>query len=258
MDLKLKDKVAWVTGSSKGIGRACARRLAEEGCRVLLNGRDAAALEEARKGFSKEFGEARVAASAGDVQQAAAAKAAVEECRKRWGRLDILVANAGSGRIGGAYEPTEKDLDEAFGVNLTTATQALRAALPLLEASGDGAVVVIGSIAGLEDLGAPAAYSAAKAALHAWAKTQARSLAARKVRVNTLIPGNILFPGGAWDLRLKKAKDKVDEYIRRDVPMARFGTDDEIADAAAFLASPRASFVTGAALVADGGQTREF
>lgn len=258
MDLKLNDKVAWVTGSSKGIGRECARRLAQEGCRVLLNGRDAASLEAARKDFAKEFGEDRVAAGAGDVWLEPAAQAAADICRQKWGRLDILVANAGTGRIAGGYDPSQKDWEEALGANLGTATQALRVARRLLEASGMGAVVVIGSIAGIEDLGAPAAYAAAKAALHAWAKTQARSLAPKKIRVNTVILGNILFPGGTWDVRLKKDRKKIEAYIKEEVPMGRFGEAGEIADAVVFLASERASFITGAALVADGGQTREF
>lgn len=258
MDLGLKDASAWVTGASRGIGRAAARRLLEEGANVLLSARGAEGLEAARAALAREFGEGRVRACAGDAGDPAHARAAVESCKAAWGRLDVLVANVGTGRIGGGDLPSAADWKLALDANLLTAVEALGQALPLLESSGSGSVVVIGSIAGLEDLGAPAAYAGAKASLHAWAKAAARDLAPKGVRVNLVIPGNIMFPGGVWDIRRREKPEAVDGHIRRDVPMARFGTPEEIADAVVFMASKRASFVTGAALVADGGQTRSL
>lgn len=258
MDLGLKGSAAWVTGASRGIGLACARRLLEEGASVLLSARGAEGLETARAALALEFGADRVQAAAGDAGDAKDAQAAVAVCRAAWGRLDILVANAGTGRIEGGDHPSEADWRMAMDLNVLTAAQTLRQALPLLGASGPASVVVVGSIAGLEDFGAPAAYAAAKAALHAWAKTAARDLAPRNIRVNAVIPGNIMVPGGVWDLKRAAKPDAIEAYIRREVPLARFGMPEEIADAVAFLSSKRSAFITGASLVADGGQTRSL
>ena len=258
MDLGLKGKAAWVSGASRGIGLAVARRLLEEGARVFLTARGPGPLEEARTALAAVFGADRVRALAADAAEPAACAAAAKACLDAFGTLDVLVLNAGTGRIGGGDAPSEADFQAAFAANLRPAHETLAAALEGLRASKSGAVVAVGSIAGLEDLGAPAAYAAAKAALHGWVKTAARDLAASGIRVNAVVPGNILFDGGVWDLKRKEKPGAVEGYIKREVPMGRFGTPDEVADAAAFLASARASFITGALLVADGGQTRRL
>jgi 3-oxoacyl-[acyl-carrier protein] reductase len=257
MDLGLKDKVAWVAGASRGIGLAIARGLAAEGCRVAISARSAGPLNEAAARLQKEFGADRVAAFAADVSVDAQASAAVAGCLQRWGRLDAAAINAGTGRIPGGASPSDADWDLALSQNLRGPICAARHAAPALKRQG-GAITVIGSIAGLEAFGAPVAYSSAKAALHAWMKALSRDLAKDGVRVNAVIPGNIDFPGGTWELKRREAAEKVDAYIRREVPMARFGTPEEISDAVAFLSSPRAAFITGAALVVDGGQTRSL
>jgi len=258
MDLRLKGKVAWITGASRGIGYAVAERLAEEGCRIAICSRTAAPLEKARRTLERRFGKSRVLAIAGDSADASASSAMAAAIRRRFKRLDILVANVGTGRIAGGAFPSDADWDLALAQNLRSAIQAARHALPLLESSGSGSIVVIGSIAGAEDFGAPVAYAAAKAALHVWATALGRAAAKRGVRVNSLLPGNILFPGGTWEAKLKEDRRKIEAYVERSVPMARFGTPQEVADAAAFLASGRASFITGARLVVDGGQTRSL
>lgn len=258
MDLGLKGKAAWVSGASRGIGLAVARRLLEEGARVFLTARGGGPLEDARAALAADFGAANVRALAGDAGDPAACAAAAKACLGAFGTLDVLVLNAGTGRIGGGDAPSEEDFRTAFAANLRPAHETLAAALAGLKASQAASVVAVGSIAGLEDLGAPAAYAAAKAALHSWVKTAARDLAASGVRVNAVVPGNILFDGGVWDLKRKEKPEAVASYIKRDVPMGRFGTPDEVADAAVFLASARASFITGALLVADGGQTRRL
>jgi len=258
MDLGLKGKVAWITGASRGIGLAVARRLGEEGCRVVLCARTEAPLEKARRVLEKRFGKARVLALTGDAADPVAAAGMAAAVKRRFGRLDILVANVGTGRIPGGDSPSDADWEHAVAQNLRSAFQAARQAMPLLEASGSGRIVVIGSIAGVEDFGAPVAYAAVKAALHAWATVLGRQAVRRGVRVNTLLPGNILFPGGVWDAKLREDRQKIEAYIRHAVPMGRFGTPEEVADAAAFLASDRAAFITGARLVVDGGQTRSL
>ncbi|MBI3298569.1 MAG: SDR family oxidoreductase [Elusimicrobia bacterium] len=258
MDLGLKGKTAWVSGASRGIGLAVARRLLEEGARVFLTARGAESLEEARSALASSFGADRVHALVADAAETADCAAAAKASLAAFGTLDVLVLNAGTGRVGGGDAPSEADFRAAFAANLRPAHETLAAALEGLRASKSGAVVAVGSIAGLEDLGAPAAYAAAKSALHSWVKTAARDLAASGVRLNAVVPGNILFQGGVWDVKRKENPEAVAGYIKREVPMGRFGTPDEMADAAAFLASPRASFITGALLVADGGQTRRL
>jgi 3-oxoacyl-[acyl-carrier protein] reductase len=122
----------------------------------------------------------------------------------------------------------------------------------------DGSIVLIGSIAGVESTAAPLPYSAAKAAVSMYAKNLSRLVGPEGVRVNCVAPGNILFPGGSWERHLEARGDEVRAYIDKEVPLKRFGTVEEIANCVAFLASPRSSFVTGACLVADGGQCHSF
>jgi 3-oxoacyl-[acyl-carrier protein] reductase len=257
MELGLKDKVAWVAGASRGIGLAIARGLAAEGCRVALTARSAGPLAESAAGLEKEFGPDRILAVSADLSVDDQAAAAVAACVKRWGRLDVAAINVGTGRIGGGAAPSESDWDLALSQNLRAPVCAVRHAVPALKLRG-GAIVLVGSIAGLEAFGAPAAYASAKAALHAWMKELSRALAKDSIRVNAVVPGNVFFPGGSWDLRRQNDPAKVDGYINAEVPMGRFGSPEEIADAVAFLASARAAFITGAALVVDGGQTRSL
>ncbi len=256
MDLGLEDNVAVVAGSSRGIGLAVARAFLAEGCRVVVTGRDASSLAEAEAELSAAFGAARVLAWRGDVALPGSGTAVQESALEQWGRLDCLVMNAGSGRgtAGWKLEPT--DWQDLFHKNLWSATRFVDEVLPCLVSRRRGSILFMASIAGLESLGAPLPYSAAKAALVNYAKNLARAVAPLGIRVNSLAPGNILFPGGNWANHLQKDPEQVGAYIQREVPMQRFGTPEEIADLAVLLCSQRASFVTGACLRADGGQTR--
>lgn len=254
MDLAIAGKVAVVCGASRGIGLAVARRLAHEGARVVMAARSAGPLEEARKALSGETG-AEITAIAADMTDEAAV-ARLFARTQALGPVEIVVANAGSGsaQVGFAIDRAEwqRVLDE----NLFSATLVAAEALKHLTANKAGSLTFVGSIAGSEAINAPVPYSAAKAALHMATKLYAQQVGASGVRVNAVAPGNVLFPGGSWERKLAERGEFYNAYIKREVPLRRFGTPEEIADIVAFLASARAAFVTGAVWVADGGQTR--
>ena len=251
MDLQLGDRVALVTGSSRGIGLAIAQTLAVEGCRVALNARNHVGLAAASAQFAGLH-----STHPRDVATEPGAAALVADVLGRWGRLDILVCNVGSGASVPAGREHEAEWRRCLEVNLLTATNCIAAARPALAKMTGGAIVCISSICGLAALGAPVTYSAAKAALNAVVRGLARPLAAEGIRINAIAAGNVLFPGGTWARKLEAAPQAVADMLDAEVAMRRLGTPGEIADVTAFLASPRASFMTGAIVVADGGQLR--
>jgi 3-oxoacyl-[acyl-carrier protein] reductase len=256
MDLGLENGVALVAGSSRGIGLAVARAFLGEGSRVVLTGRDGPNLQRARAECAAVHGEDRVLAWQGDVSAPGSGTEALGVTLDRWGRLDCLVMNAGSGRGKTGWDLEPGDWQQLFEQNLWSATRFVHEVLPHLVARHRGSILFMASIAGLEALGAPIPYSAAKAALVSYAGNLARALAPHGLRVNSLAPGNILFPGGSWEEHLRRDPDLTNATIQREVPMGRFGNPEEIAALAVFLCSDRASFVTGACIKADGGQTR--
>jgi 3-oxoacyl-[acyl-carrier protein] reductase len=170
----------------------------------------------------------------------------------------VLVANIGTGTARPGWDLGDRDWELSFEANLHASRRLIEAVLPGMLEHGRGSIVCIASIAGLESLNAPLTYSAAKAALVSYAKNLSRLVARRGVRVNVVAPGNVLFEGGSWARKVAERGDEVRRYIDAEVPAGRFGGADEIADAVTFLASDRAAFVTGACLVADGGQTRSY
>ena len=258
MDLGLTGSVALVAGSSRGIGHAVADCLLAEGARVMLTGRDPAVLEAARAGLAGRHGEARVLAVAGDLADPARRDAVLQATYGAWGRLDVLVAGVGSGAGRRGWNQGQAEWERMFAVNLWTSSAMAEAALPGMLAAGRGSIVFISSIAGGETLAAPPPYGAAKAALRSYSKALARELGGSGVRVNCVAPGNVLVAGGGWEGRLAADRAGVEAYIASEVPLGRFGTPEEIAAVVTFIASPRAAFVTGSWVVADGGQTRGY
>ena len=258
MDLGLDNKVAVVAGSSRGIGLAIARAFLAEGASVAITGRDEGALEQAEKELGAEFDPDRVLGHAGDLGADGEAERLVAAVRDRFGGLDCLVLNAGSGRGPSGPQVGIEKWQEGFDANLWPSVRVTEAALPGMVDQGSGSIVFIASIVGVESVGGPLPYSSAKSALLTYGKNLARQVAGQGVRVNSVAPGNVRFPGGSWDEKMQADPDRWQAYVDAEVPAGRFASPEEIAEPVLFLSSDRASFVVGACLVADGGQTRSF
>ncbi len=248
--LGLARRKALVTGSSRGIGYAIAQALHAEGCQVVLNARSTAELSQAASDLPGAL------SVAGDVSRPDDARRIVAEAVEKLHGLDILVCNVGSGS---SVAPGTESYDEwqrVFALNLWSATNMVEAARDALTAS-KGAIACVSSICGVEVLpGAPVTYSVAKAALNAYVRGSARPLGKLGVRINAVALGNMLFEGSVWERKLGEDADAVRALLDRDVALSALGTPESAADVVAFLVSPRASFVTGAVWIIDGGQVR--
>jgi len=258
MDLGLTDKVAIVTGSSRGLGLASARALASEGCRVVMCARGAEALAAAAASVASTCGDqGRVHTVQADVSTPAGAAAVIDGAVARFGGLDILVNNVGLAKGGDVLATTDADWQEAIDQTLMPAVRASRLAVPHLRARGGGVILMIASIFGRET-GGRMTYNAVKAAEISLAKSLAQQLARDNIRVNSIAPGSILFPGGSWWKRREADPEGIAEFVRRELPFGRFGTPEEVGAVVAFLASAKASWVSGASVVVDGCQSRSL
>ncbi len=248
MQLNLAEKVALVTGSSKGIGWIIAQTLHKEGCRVALNGRNEVDLIAATTQLDGAIG------LVGDVTQPTEAKEIVSKVLSTFGRLDLLVCNVGSGD---SVSPGSESLDEwqrMFALNLWSTTNTVAAARDAL-ADSKGSIVCISSICGLEVIaGAPVTYSAAKAALHSYVRGIARPLGKQGVRINAIASGNIFFDGSVWSRKINENAPAVQSMLERDVALGSLGRPQDVANLVAYLCSPNAGFATGAIWTLDGGQ----
>lgn len=256
MDLGLNGKVAFIAGSSRGIGLAIARAFLREGAKIVITGRSAESLEDASATLAADGEPECVFSIRGDLTDPTDIRRALDETMSVFGGIDAVVANVGSGTARGGWDLNLDDWQSTLNINLLSGMTLASAALPHLIARGRGSLTFISSIAGYEAINAPVAYSAAKAAVQSAMKNLSRLVGTHGVRVNAVAPGNILFPGGTWENKLAERKKFFEHYIKSEVPLQRVGQPQEIADAVVFLASNRASFITGACLVVDGGQTR--
>jgi len=253
MDLCLENKRVLVTGASRGIGLEIAKHFLQEGAKVVISSRGEKLLTQAQNELASAFSKERILALPCDFTKANDVKKLYESIDKEFSGIDIVVANIGDGRSVADPIPEQQQWQQLWNINFETGLNTARIFLPMLEKSS-GSLLFISSITALEAFGAPVDYSTAKSAIVAFSKNLARKVA-EKVRVNVIAPGNVNFPDSSWDAKIKQDHERVDKIIESTVPMKRFGTPDEIADAALFLSSDRASFITGSVLVVDGGQT---
>jgi len=247
-----------ITGASRGIGRAIAASLALERCNLLLCARGDNALQATADELREAHG-VRVETVAADITQPDVPERLVETTRQRLGGLDILVGNAGGNSRGRFEETTDDAWAEIMDLNVYSHLRTARAAIPVMKASGGGSMVFIASIFGREAGGAGLSiYNTTKSALISAAKIMAVELGEDNIRVNTVAPGSIRFPGGSWDKRVKADPEAMKQFVAANIPMGRFGRAEEVADVVTFLSSTRASWVSGACLPVDGVQSHSL
>ncbi|SFP56845.1 SDR family NAD(P)-dependent oxidoreductase [Salibacterium halotolerans] len=248
MDLGLKGKKVLVTGGSKGIGKGIAAGFLAEGAEVAIAARSEEGLREART----ELGNVHVIQA--DLISEAERDRAHKEAVETLGSIDILINNVG-GSSGSSVEETPlSSFEEAMQLNYLSAVQFSKAVLPDMKEKGSGSIINISSIFGRES-GGKATYNNAKAAMISFTKALADEAASFGIRVNSVAPGAILHPSGNWQKRLEENPEKINQFVKDEIPAGRFGTVEEIADVTVFMASQRASWVTGASLNVDGGQS---
>jgi 3-oxoacyl-[acyl-carrier protein] reductase len=251
LNLGLEGRVAAVTGGSHGLGYAIAENLLTEGCRVAICARDKKRLDDAASAL-----DAGVFAQTADVARAGQVEAFIEAAANHFGGLDILVHNAGGGG-GAGLAASDAEFTLSLEVNALAGLRAARAAVPFMRRRQRGRIIFIASVYGRESGGRPG-YNMAKAAEISLAKGLSRELAKDNILVNSVAPGSLMFPGSSWERRLQADPDGMAAFVKAEMPLGRFGKPEEVAAVVTFLASDRASLVTGSCWTVDGGQSRSL
>jgi 3-oxoacyl-[acyl-carrier protein] reductase len=258
VDLELTGKIAIVTGATRGLGFATASALLGEGCQVTICARGEAGIAEAAAKLHEiPGGDERLLAMQADVATEKGVADVIVRTIETFGGLDILVNNVGVGKGAGIVDTSDAEWHEAFDQTLFPAIRASRMAVPHLRRRGGGSIVMIASIWGRES-GGRMTYNAVKAAEISLAKAMAQQLARDNIRVNSVAPGSIRFPGGSWDRRVQEDPEGMADFVRRELPFGRFGRPEEVGAVVAFLVSPRASWISGASVPVDGCQSRSL
>lgn len=249
MDLQLKGKIVLVTGGTKGIGKAIAKAFKEEGAIVAIAARSKEDLE-------KTLFDHRLDASyEGDLATNEGRETVFQNVIDDFGTIDILINNVG-GSNGSTTMETEMSLfEEAMNLNYFSAVHFSKLAAPVMKENGEGSIINISSVFGREAGGKPT-YNSAKAAMISFTKSFADEVIKDGIRVNGVAPGSILHPTGNWQKRLDENPEKIKAFVEQEIPAGRFGTVEEIANVVLFLASEKSSWVVGATLNVDGGQSK--
>ncbi|MDB5481409.1 MAG: 3-ketoacyl-ACP reductase [Caulobacteraceae bacterium] len=250
MDLHLKGKRALVTGGTRGIGRAIIDLLSSEGADVAFCGRGQQAVDETLSSLAGK--PVRAIGAAIDVTDGEALRAWVTSAAQALGGLDIVVPNVSAG---GGGRTSIQAWRENFEVDMLGTVHTVEAALPFLEASGGGSIVIISSTAAVEAFRVPQPYNAMKAALINYTKNISNMLALKNIRANSVSPGPVYAENGGW-ASIRTSNPDVYDNALSQIPLGRMGSPQEIASAVAYLASPIAGYTTGANLIVDGGFTK--
>lgn len=257
MELDLKNKKILITGATQGIGLAAAREFVKEGAAVCITGRDKQRLSNALETMRQDNPGAEIIGYCGNLLNHEDIQKTHDLIKDRWRTVDVLIPNIGSGKPM-AEDPLDgEEWLRMLQVNLLSGIELLRVFRDMLKES-HGNIVMISSIVAKEVFGKSYAYAASKEAVLTTTKYLAKDMADYGVRVNAVLPGNVYFEGGRWEELKAIDKQGVEETIATTVPMKRFGEPEEIAKAIVFLASGAASFITGASLTVDGGQTNSI
>jgi 3-oxoacyl-[acyl-carrier protein] reductase len=247
MNLKLKDKIVLITGSSYGIGKVIARRFLDEGSKVILT---------SRKTISKKHMPNNSTFLRVDFQKSTSVERLKNIIKKKFKKIDILICNVGGGKGTRDLIIKKKDWNLSFNKNFITFYNSFNILYSLIDKK-NGSIIAISSIAGLETLNAPTEYSVSKTSLISYCKNLSKKLKSG-IRINVISPGNVYMKGNNWDKKLKKDKFSVLKYIKNNVPLNRFASPDEIANLALFLSSDLSSFIHGSNIIIDGGQTNKI
>ena len=241
-------KIAFITGSSRGLGYEIAKKLLKENFVVIINSNNIKSLQKSLN-YSKDFHYI-----CGDIKTKQGNRKIFEQIKIKYKKLDLLICNYGNSD----YKKNNLDLEHAITNNLYTAHNSIQNSIKLLK-QHTSKIICISSICGIEYIeGAPYGYSIAKSALNTMVKLYSNLFAEKGISVNAIVPGNMDFEGSLWRKKIRKNRAKTKNYIKKNVPINKFGTIDDIFSLIKAIIYNKSQFLTGSILISDGGQTKKF